>query len=194
MSRTSSLPILFDQCTILSTKELMKWGYLRPGSITHGQIKWVRHNYDTTVVSIAVDTIKNSVQLNYSYNGNNFNYQLELSGVKSNLGKGIVYFLVCPKTGTRCRKLHLYGGIFRHRSSFDGFYQWQVYGKKDRNLCKIYDLMKYGREAVGIINSKNFKRFYNGVPTKRYSKYLSDYDKGKHYPADMMGRLMLGLI
>jgi hypothetical protein len=192
--RTSSLSTVFEQCTVLSTKELIRWGYLNPGSITHGQIKWTRYNYDTTDVSITVDTIKNSVELNYNINGNTFSYRILLSVVKSNLGKGIVYFFLCPMTGTRCRKLHLYGGIFRHRSSFDGFYQWQVYGKKDRNLCKIYDLMKYGREAVGIINSKNFKRFYNGVPTKRYSKYLSDYDKGKHYPADMMGRLMLGLI
>jgi hypothetical protein len=194
MSRTSSLPVLFDQCTVLGTKDLIKWGYLKPGNITRGQVKWTRHNYDTIIVSIAVDTIKNSVQLNYSYNGNNFNYQLELSCVKSNLGKGIVYFLVCPKTGTRCRKLHLYGGIFQHRSSFDGLYQWQVYGKKDRNLCKIYDLIKNGHEAASIISSKNFKCFYNGVATKRYSKNLLDYDKGSHYPADMMGKLMLGLL
>jgi hypothetical protein len=189
--RTSSLSTVFEQCTVLSTKDLLKWGYLKPGRVTQGEIKWTRYNYDITVVSITVDTIKNSVRLNYNYNGNTFDYFLALSGTQSNLGTGTVYFLVCPKTGTRCRKLHLYGGIFRHRSSFEGFYQWQVYGKKDRSLCKIYDLIKSSQEAIGEINSKNFKRSYNGVPTKRYLKYLSNYDMGRHYPADMMGRLMI---
>jgi len=72
----------------------------------------------TGSISIAVDTFSESpcLELDYKLDGKPINYKVDLVNVPSNIGKGVVWFFVCPMTGKKCRKLYLVDTYFTSRS------------------------------------------------------------------------------
>lgn len=70
--------------------------------------------------------------------------------------------------------MYLIGGYFLHREAFHGcMYETQTYTKKWRNIERIYGAYFDQDKYFSEINSKHFKKYYNGKPTKRYLKLLS---------------------
>jgi hypothetical protein len=62
---------------------------------------------------------------------------VQLVSAPSNLGKGFVWYFVCPRPGKRCRKLYLADTYFYHREAFHGcMYESQTQSKKYRQLDK----------------------------------------------------------
>lgn len=95
-------------------------------------------------------------------------YNIEVISKPSNLGNGLLWFFICPKTGKNCRKLHFKDGIFAHRTAFpDLFYEKQTYSKLQRELDFI--LSEY---PFNVMFDKHLKTHYRGIPTKRYSRLL----------------------
>jgi len=96
---------------------------------------------------------------------------LNLVSVPSNIGKGVVWFFICPNTSKRCRKIYLGDTYFLHRRAFKGcFYEKQTYSHKNRQLYKYFEA-EFGIDKVyEQIYSKHFKKEYAGKPTKRYLK------------------------
>lgn len=171
-------PTLFEDCKALSISDLKRWGYLKPEQYLSGVVSWYKGEGENkrvnASISISVNTYSENpfLELNYKHNETPIHYQVELTAIPSNIGKGVVWFFICPRTGTRCRKLHLVGGYFYHRSAFKGcLYEKQKHSHKTRNLFKYFEVIFGNREP-----SKPIRNYYAGKPTKRFKKAMDkDY-------------------
>ncbi len=169
MPKPSTYPTLFDDCLQISITTLKRLQFLKPEHIASGNLTWSRNGNKTGSIAIVINTQTESpyLELNYKANGNPIKYSVQLVSISSNIGKGVVWFFVCPRTGKRCRKLYLAENYFYHRSAFKGcMYQTQTYSRKYRGLHKVFAT----DEIYKQIYSKHFKTHYGGKPTKRYVK------------------------
>lgn len=180
MGRYSDLPILYDFCKILSISDLKKWNYLRPNYIKTGTIEF-KSCYDilNLTVKVVADMVEPYAELSYKVNDNVINYRVDFELLPSNLGKGKVWYFLCPITKVRCKKLYLIGNYFQHRTAYGkGYYQTQTLGLKDRYLIRLYDMAEKSSKARSELSKKYFKKYYKGKPTKRYLKLLNELEAG----------------
>jgi len=114
MPKPHTFPILYDDLKTISIQFLTKHGYLKPNQWQNGTLNWSRNGNPTGSISIKVCTMPEYpfIELEYKYNENPMNYKIQLVCAPSNLGKGVVWFFVCPLTGKRCRKLYLANSFF----------------------------------------------------------------------------------
>lgn len=112
----------------------------------------------------------------------NINYTKRLEMVHTHMKTkpgGIVWFFICPVTGKRCRKLHLINGRYIHSSIIKGYHRnikplWYSGTLMDNLLKKVQRKIN----AEKTIESKHFKAYYNGKPTKKYLKCLNQIKAG----------------
>lgn len=101
--------------------------------------------------------------------------QVEVTAIKSNLGKGLVYYFICPLTAIRCRELYYLPqrNQLVHRTQIRAYYQSQMsyyyFGR--------YKALQTEREIQREIQKKHFKKFYKGQITKRYKYLLNKLEK-----------------
>jgi len=182
MAKFPSYPTLFDECKTISISNFKKWGYLKLNQVFRSEITWSRNGNKTGSISISVNTFAESffVELDYNRNGTPIKYKVPLIILDSNLGKGLVWFFVCPHTGKRCRKLHLVGNYFYHRTAFRNcMYENQTKSHSSRNHLSMFDKLYRVADANDTIHSKHFKKYYRGLPTKRYIKAIKRVNAGE---------------
>jgi hypothetical protein len=183
MPKPQTFPILYDNLQTISISFLTKHGYLRPNQWQSGTVSWSRNGNEIGDISITVDTFPENLclELRYTCNGSLINYKVELIPTISNLGKGVVWVFLCPRTHKRCRKLYLIDTLFLHRTAYSGcMYKVQTESKYNRQVirkCKPY----WKGEDYDQLQAKHFKRFYNGKPTKRYLRLLKKFKKLNNY-------------
>ncbi len=173
MAKPHTFPTLLDDLKTVSISFLTKRGYLMPNHWQRSTLTWNRNGNTTGSISIIVSTLTESqyLELDYNCNGVPINYKVPLVSAPSNLGKGVVWYFVCPLTGKRCRKLHLADTYFYHRSAFnDCMYERQTQSKKSRKLDKILGLYFQTDHLFEQLYKKHFKKHYAGKPTKKYLK------------------------
>ncbi len=181
MPKPSTCPTLYDNCLQISIATLKRNQFLKPEHFATGNLTWSSNGNKTGSIGIAINTRTESpyLELNYTANGNPIKYTVQLVSIPSNIGKGVVWFFVCPRTGKRCRKLYLVAGYFYHRSAFTGcMYQKQIYSHNDRNLYRIFDT----EEIYKQIYSKHFKTHYGGKPTKRFLRLTKQAERAERTP------------
>jgi hypothetical protein len=85
------------KCGISTLKE---WEYLNPEQIKSGTLNWSRNGKETGSISIKVNTHKEQpyIELEYKYNDEPRNCKLSLVSMPSNLGKGLIWYFLCPET------------------------------------------------------------------------------------------------
>ena len=106
------------------------------------------------------------------------NYKVRLVSMTSNLGKGIIWYFLCPKTNNRCRKLYLVDGLFLHREAFtDCMYESQTQSKKYRELEKTLGAYFRTDDLYNELYKKHFKKSYAGKPTKKYQNIMLRLNK-----------------
>lgn len=175
MARFSNYPTLYDECNTVSISFLKQHQYLTPGTYKSGCINWSINGKSRGSISIAVNTFADQpyLELNYKIHDKPINYKVNLITVTSNIGKGVVWFFICPVTGKRCRKLYLVGTYFLHREAFTGcMYDKQKQSKKWRNFDALFGSLFTVDDAYEKIDSKYFKTHYAGKPTKRYQRLM----------------------
>lgn len=176
MAKPNTFPALLDDALQIHLSKLKAWGYLQPGQNKTGTITWSRQGNRTGRISIRVNTLTDRpfIELDYSYNEEPRKYIVELVAVPSNLGIGMVWYFLCPKTRKRCRILYSIDGYFLHRTAFAGsMYEKQTHSKSYRELGKLFGATFKRSDLYYKINQKHFKKFYAGKPTKRYLKFLA---------------------
>jgi len=176
MAKYPTYPILYDDCKTLSISDLKRWNYINPNQYKSGVIKWSSNGNETSSINIRTSTYTNNSYLELSYRLNEIpiNYRVPLVSIPSNLGKGIVWFFICPSSGKRCRKLHFVDTYFYHRSAFRGcMYEKQTKSKKQTQTSKLFDKLFESEKIDNLIYSKHFKKYYNGKPTKRYLQLIA---------------------
>jgi len=175
MSRCSTSPALYDEMKTLRISYLYRNNYLKLGFKTSGIINWVSNGDVTSSISISVTnrSINPFITLEYTSNSTPISYNVQLVSIPSNLGKGVIWYFICPATRKRCRKLYLCGGYFYHRTAFRGcMYEKQTYSHNTRWLGRQVDQLFGSDKAYEKIYSKYFKKTYNGRKTMRYKKLL----------------------
>ncbi|MCA6361701.1 MAG: hypothetical protein IM638_01570 [Bacteroidetes bacterium] len=182
MGRYSTLPTLYNECRKLTASKLNKWGYIQPGGIVSGVISWSKNGHKTGEVSASLSFAGALpvLTLNYCFNKEPREFTVQLTSRQSNLGRGLVWYFVCPKTGLLCSKLYLINGYFVRRATHGtGFYHIQTMSKSDRVKMQLYERFFRCENAYMALYSKHFKKTYNGKPTHRYMKVMQHIRQGE---------------
>ena len=194
MPKFPTFPTLYDEVLQISITKLKEWSYLNPEQIKSGTITWSRNGRQTGSISIKVNTHSEQpyIELDYKYRDEPRNYKVRLVSIPSNLGKGLIWYFLCPQTKKRCRKLYSIGGYFLHREAFNGcMYETQTQSKKYRQLDKILGAYFKSDNLYSELYKKNFKKTYAGKPTKRYLRIMEQIQKAESVPYHEIKRLML---
>ncbi|WP_046744910.1 hypothetical protein [Kordia zhangzhouensis] len=194
MPKPQTFPLLFDEVNQLSIADLKKMKYLKKNVSVKGVIIWKRNGIKTGSLTLETTTLKTRgiATLTYTCSGTDYNYNIKLVTIPSNIGNGLLWYFICPFTNKRCKKLYLIGERFMHRSALpSGMYTTQTHSKKWRTIEKIYgnyfDVDHYYRELY----KKHFKKYYNGKPTKRYKKLKEKIKDAERFDAYEIEQLFL---
>jgi hypothetical protein len=185
MPKPHTFPILFDEVKTVSISFLTKHSYLKPNQLKAGSVHWSRNGENIGSISIEVYThYENSfIEFDYKYNQQPIKYRVQLVSALSNLGKGLVWYFICPRTGKRCRKLYLADTYFYHRSAFSGcMYEKQTQSKKSRCLDKMLGVYFQSDQLFEQLYKKHFKKQYAGKPTKKYLKLTQQIQRAESIP------------
>ncbi|MBS1487305.1 MAG: hypothetical protein JST43_06910 [Bacteroidetes bacterium] len=194
MPKPHTFPTLYNEALQIHISKLKGWGYLDPEQVKSGTLNWSRNGNKTGSISIRVNTQHESpyLELDYKYNEAPINYRVQLVSAPSNLGKGVVWYFVCPHTGKRCRKLYLADTYFYHREAFRGcMYEKQTQSKKYRGLDKTLGVYLRSDQLFEQLYKKHFKKQYAGKPTKKYLKLTRQIQRAESIPAHEIERALL---
>ena len=194
MPKPYTFPTLLDDVKKISIFFLARHGYLKPNQWQRGTITWSSNENKTGSISIQVNTQSEQpyIELDYKYNEAPINYRVQLISAPSNLGKGVVWYFVCPHTGKRCRKLYLADTYFYHRAAFRGsMYEKQTQSKKSRYLNKTLGLYFRSEQLFEQLYKKHFKKQYAGKPTKKYLKLTQQIQRAKSIPYHEIERALI---
>lgn len=194
MPKPHTFPTLYNEALQISISKLKEWEYLNPKQIKSGTLTWSRNGNKTGSISIRVNTHSEQpyIELDYKYRDEPRNYKVSLVSMPSNLGKGLIWYFLCPQTNRRCRKLYSIGGYFLHREAFNGcMYETQTQSKKYRQLDKTLGAYFKSDNLYNELYKKNFKKTYAGKPTKRYLRIMEQIQKAESIPYHQIERAML---
>jgi len=194
MPKFPTYPTLYDEVLQISITKLKEWQYLNPEQIKSGTITWSRNGNTTGSISISVNTFSEQpfIELDYKYRDEPRNYKIQLVSVPSNLGKGLIWYFLCPNTNKRCRKLYSIRGYFLHREAFhDCMYESQTKSKYYRNLDKTLGAYFRTDDLYNQKCQKHFKKKYAGKPTKKYLRIMEQIQKAERIPYTEIERLMI---
>ena len=194
MPKPHTFPTLYNEALQISISKLKEWKYLNPEQIKSGTITWSRNGSQTGSISIKVNTHSEQpyIELDYKYRDEPRNYKVSLVSKPSNLGKGLIWYFLCPHTKKRCRKLYSIGGYFLHREAFSGcMYETQTQSKKYRQLDKTLGAYFKSDNLYSELYKKNFKKTYAGKPTKRYLRIMEQIQKAESIPYHEIERAIL---
>ncbi|MBT4776222.1 MAG: hypothetical protein HON99_10940, partial [Crocinitomicaceae bacterium] len=193
MPKPHTFPTLYNDALQIDISKLKEWKYLNSEQVKSGTLNWSRNGQQTGSISITVNTRteKPFVQLDYRYKDQPRNYKVRLVSMPSNLGKGVIWFFLCPETNKRCRKLYSIGGYFYHREAFNGcMYESQTHSKKYRELDKTLGAYLNTDNLYEQLYKKHFKQTYAGKPTKKYLRIMKQLERAKSIPYDEFERLL----
>jgi hypothetical protein len=194
MPKPHTFPTLYNEALQISISKLKEWEFLNPEQIKSGTITWSRNGSQTGSISIKVNTHSEQpyIELDYKYRDEPRNYKVRLVSIPSNLGKGLIWYFLCPHTKKRCRKLYSIGGYFLHREAFNGcMYETQTQSKKYRQLDKTLGAYFEIDNLYEELYKKNFKKTYASKPTKRYLRIMEQIQKAESIPYHEIERAIL---
>ncbi|UPQ80730.1 hypothetical protein M0M57_07795 [Flavobacterium azooxidireducens] len=194
MGRYGNYPKTVEDCKVISISNLKKWNYFTCYGNKSGSINWSRNGVRTSSIGIEVTftDAQKFIILDYKTNDESIRYKVNIIAKPSNLGKGEVYYFLCPSTGKICRKLYFESGYFLHRTAFRNLmYERQIESKKNRELLKVLDASFIPDEVYGERYKPYFKTHYKGKPTKRYVRLQTRINIADSYPPDTFERLAM---
>lgn len=193
MPKPYTFPTLYNEALQISISKLKEWEYLDPKHYKSGTLNWSRNGNETGSISICVNTQSKQpyIELNYNFKDQPRNYKVSLVSIPSNLGKGRIWYFLCPQTNKRCRKLYLIGGFFLHREAFNScMYETQTQSKKYRQLDKTIGAIFRTDDLYRQLDKKHFKKTYAGKPTKKYLRIMEQLRKAKSIPLHEIDSLL----
>lgn len=181
MPKPYTAPRLIDQEKTLTTGYLSKCGYFKRNCKVTGFTGWTSNKTKGLDIQITVimQEDKERVILNYNdFSNRPIEQLIYLHSKPSNLGKGLIWFFICPFTGATCRNLIFINNRFMHRSNLiNGMYSIQAESKYWRKMFQLQPNIPTTKLIIDEPNKKYYKKFYNGKITKRYKKYVETLQK-----------------
>jgi len=175
--------VLLKNVPQLKMSRLKEWGYLKPETWINADVTWNCNLgwRPSKSISLKIDMTEDPhIILSYLHNGKPIKYRVDLVSILSNLGKGLIWYFVCPETKKRCSILHQVGVYFYHRTAFDNVCYWSE-TFPNNNKQKYRDIQKLNNieKAYNLIYSKHFRSHYKGLPTAKYLKAMKWIEEGK---------------
>lgn len=174
MARRSRHPIIIEDQLKIALSDLKRYGWMN-GVAQPRTLTWNRYGkiYASVSITILLDEEEGHLDLKYSYDGQLRSQVVELELAKSNLGRGMFWYMICPVTGCRCRALLDGGGLFVSRNALDGaLYRSQAISKNARALNTFWDKSTRYKQAVANLFNPYQKSHYRGRPTPRTRRFL----------------------
>ena len=196
MGRYGNYPTTVEDCLTFRLKSLTENNstYLTSYGTRKGVTSWSTNGAVNSTINIEVTYTEYEAYIIFDYrcNGEPKRYKVNLVSRVSNLGKGLIWFFVCPSTGKLCRKLYLNSGYFLHRTALKNLmYSKQIESKKFRNISKVFGAYFIRDEVYSELYKKYFKTHYNGKPTKRYLRLKNQIDIAESFPPNMEEILLM---
>lgn len=188
MGRYSSGVTLIDNIDTLSITKVKQWGHL-DNIGKSSTITWSKNGVKKSSINITTEmSDRLYIILSYKYGESELvKYKVAVTYIESNLGIGEIPYFICPYTKKKCRNLYSTGKYFLHRDAIsNGMYENQTESKKMRQFTKVMGPYYRIDKVIQEFNSKHFKNFYNGKPTKRFvrlNKKLNKVDRSFDYGA-----------
>lgn len=171
----SSYPTIIDNLKTISISFIKSRKYLDSNGTKVGQLQWICGGKPQGEIDLLVTKSNDQALLILEYNFNKEPVKLHIKIIsqKSNLGKGLVWYFICPVTQKKCRILYQVDKYFLHRDNLsNAMYSSQTKSKKYRDLEKEFACVKY-RDQYRAFQKKYAKRYYNGKITKKYLAVLN---------------------
>lgn len=166
----------YDDLKQLTLADLKRYGLMIPQRQCSATISWTRRGETTGTIGVTVSLSGTGgyVELAYTYDHQDqMKYRVALVQQPSNLGKGSVWYFICPLTGERCRTLYQVGRYFASRKAQPAtLYESQTYSKKYREISKTYGPVLQVDNAFNELFKPYTKVFYRGKPTPKAKKVL----------------------
>jgi hypothetical protein len=164
-----------DGAKRIDITRLKRIGLIKPGFKCSGPVEWNEKFKINIEVGIrSSDSITGKMRLSYNCGGEGIDYVVDLVSRRSNLGtKSIMWLMICPFTFKVCRKLYFNGTHFVHRDHVRGMYRIQMMSRKARESEQLLSYLLGPTQIYDEIQKKHLKKYYRGVPTKRFKKLLS---------------------
>ncbi len=170
MPHNPTYPITLDVCKTINIHDLQKFGYLAPAQLKNCIISWQQGSGQSAEIYITINTIASQphIIIEYTYNKEDIKYEVALHAKPSNLGKGFLWYFICPQAGRLCTKLYFNNNYFLHRQALGkAMYHRQTLTSTQRNLVKQFLKTETLETADTYLNAKYRKTRYNGKPTKK---------------------------
>ena len=183
LANCPSYPTIIDHLKQLDISLLRK--KLIPGNIQSGIFTWYQDGDKVAAIGYTVEMAGEvpHLELSYTYNGRNIKARIRLESLPSNLGKGTVWYFLCPVSSLRCRKLYLFNGYWVHRQAIrGGMYQQQTKSHQWRRLHQIMDRYDRARCAADEADKENFRSQYAGRATRRFKRLMKAIERIENDP------------
>lgn len=138
--------------------------------------KELNQDSDCMNIDVIVTSDEKYMRLRYVVNPESevdrkeMDYRVYFDSMKSNLGKGDVYYFVCPVSNQRCRILYMaYGSeYFKSRLS----YRNRIYYNCQASSKRLYATNRYFKltDKFDKFKETNFRLLYNGKKTRSFMK------------------------
>lgn len=197
MPKPYTLPTLYNEVLQFKLCNIKRDGFFAPNIHKSGVTTWTNRDGDKLgSISFIVNTlaVQPYIELDYKHRDTPRKYKIFLVSVPSNLGKGKVWYFICPQTNKRCRKLYCIGGYFLHREAFNGcMYDSQIVSKHYRALDKTLGAYYRSDGIYEQLSKKYFKKNYAGKPTKKYLKLKRQLEQIDRYSLNDIVAMEQGL-
>ena len=197
MPKPYTAPIFIDQEKTLKTGFLSKYGYFKTDCKITGVTGWTSNKSKDLDVRLTTIMQKDNERLilnYYDFDNRPVEQIISLEAKPSNLGKGLIWFFVCPFTLATCRNLLFANNRFMHRSNLvNAIYSTQGESKYWRKIFQLQPNIPTTRKILEEPNQKHYKKFYNGKITKRYKKWLAtvqQWNENSNERKDLMNKLL----
>jgi len=168
MGRYSTGAMTTGQAIRLELSYLFEKGYLEKGKETYGGVSWTNGFYIIVEGHLSEGFIQVVYQVKNSFGENkSMKYKIFLESVPSNLGRGEVYYFLCPVSGKRCRILYMAYGSYKWKCR--EAYQNRLYYASQKCSKMSYANERYWAldDKIKAFKKKGFRYTYNGKPTRK---------------------------
>jgi hypothetical protein len=171
MGRNSTGAITTGSALRLELSYLLKQGIIPKQGIRTGYLSWT--NGSEMYYEIENTSQNQYIRLKYSntnYSGevNDLDYKIQLDSIPSNLGRGRIWYFVCPFTGRKARILYkCYGSLyFKSMKAYQRriYYSSQISSKLNFNNDRYFDLEKQ------LEKLRPKKKSYQGKETRIWKR------------------------
>lgn len=166
MKNTRSITV--NKVQIIDINHFLKHGLIERGKVTYGQISWLDYNNVQFIAELTEET--KELRLMYQdYSKDKrieMDYTIEITSILSNLGKGEIWYFVCPEKGCLARILYKCNGslYFKSRTAYSRriYYPIQLSGKYEYHQLRYISI----DEEINRLKKINTRKTYRGNETK----------------------------